>query len=228
VKINSLIGEIYARIGRWIGIDPSFIKLSGKLYPGGLKVVNINPDTRVINEINRITKVKVELEEQMIHNLKIIVNNDDSSQMKEFMVDNRKFELYKFLKVKTFKRIIIFHSKIVGQWPDLHDTRSGVMFDNAAEIDNISSWLMVVWSPMINKFFKVRLEGSLKARIEEDARWNIGELTKKIRKTFGLAIDCVLTDKNGKEYLQEDNAFHNRKDLSIARRVLNKKPKGGI
>jgi hypothetical protein len=34
VKRNSLMNEIYARIGRWIWINPNYISLNGRLYPG--------------------------------------------------------------------------------------------------------------------------------------------------------------------------------------------------
>jgi hypothetical protein len=55
------MNEMYGRIGRWIGIDPRFIKLNGRLYPGGIKMLNISPDTQVISETNRISVVKLEL-----------------------------------------------------------------------------------------------------------------------------------------------------------------------
>jgi hypothetical protein len=146
--------------------------------------------------------------------------------MKGFMVADQRYGVYKFLKVKTFKMIIIFNSKINGQWPDLHDANIGILFDNAAEVDSISSWLMVIWSPMMNKSFKIKLEGSLKVNVDEDTECSIVELTKKIRKVFGLAINCTLKDKNGKEYPQEERVFHNRKDLCVARKISDKRLKG--
>jgi hypothetical protein len=44
------------------------------------------------------------------------------------------------------------------------------MFNDLAEVDGISSKLMVVWSSIIYKSFKIGIEGSLKARVEEDTR----------------------------------------------------------
>jgi hypothetical protein len=200
VKRKSLMGDVYGRIGRWIGVDPRFIRFDGKLHPEGTKLIGISPETQVINETNRVTKIKLELSSQMIYNVKMIMNEDDSSQMKKFLVGGQIYNLYKFLKVKSFKRIIMFNSKIMGQWPNLHDASNGIMFIDMMEIDRISTHLMTIWSPIMNKVFKVWLEGSLKAKVEEDINCSIGEFIKRTRKIYGLASDCVLTDANGKEY----------------------------
>jgi hypothetical protein len=116
VKMNSLMYEVYGRIGRWIGIDPKFIKINGKQHPEGRKLVNINPEMRIVDNVNQITVVKIELCNQVIHNVETIINTDDSNQMKRFMIGGQSYNLYKFLNVKSFKRIIIFNCRSMAQF----------------------------------------------------------------------------------------------------------------
>jgi hypothetical protein len=83
------------------------------------------------------------------------------------MIGGQGYWLYKFLKVKTLERLIVFESNIVGQWPSLHDAGNGILFDSSMEIENISANWLVIWSPIVNKTFKLKLEGTLITKIEE-------------------------------------------------------------
>jgi hypothetical protein len=121
----------------------------------------------------------------------------------------------------------IFNSKIIGQWPELYDAGNGIMFENSIEIDRISNHLMAVWSPMMDKVFKIRLKGSLKAKVEEDVRCNIGELIKRTRKVYGLASDFVLINGDGKELHRDDNSLRHKKNLWAAKTRANRNPKSG-
>jgi hypothetical protein len=64
------MGGAYGRIGKWIGIDQGLIKLSGKLYQNGMKIINIRPEMQILNELNRITVLKLKLSSQIIYNIK--------------------------------------------------------------------------------------------------------------------------------------------------------------
>jgi hypothetical protein len=55
------------------------------------------------------------------YEIKIINNKDDVSQMKRFKIGDQSYNLYRFLRVKTLKRIIIFENNVNEQWPSLHD-----------------------------------------------------------------------------------------------------------
>jgi hypothetical protein len=68
------------------------------------------------------------------------------------------------------------------------------------ELDGISNRLMVIWTPRVDKVFKIGLEGTLRARIEEDIKCNFSELNKKARKTYTLGIDITFTDLMSVEY----------------------------
>jgi hypothetical protein len=160
-------------LNSWIGINPGLIRLSGKLFQNGQKVKNIGPDVPTVNEVNRITVLKMELENQVLFNVKVVNERDDIDQMKKFRVGGQVYHLYKFLRVKTFKRLIAFENNIIGQWPSIHDAGNGKIFADLAEIDSISSNLMIIWSPIMNKIFKVGLEGSLTAKVEKDISCSI-------------------------------------------------------
>jgi hypothetical protein len=227
VKRNATMYEIYGRVGRMIGIDPKFIKLNGKIPPNGTKIMSMDPKMKIIDELNRVAVVKVEFSDQMIYDVETIVRTDDNAQMKRFMISGQIYNLYKFPKVKYFKRIIIFNSKIIGQWPDLHDAGNGIPYDDSIELDKISAHLMLIWSLIMNKVFKIWLEGTLRTKIEEIRSCSIGELVKRLRKVYGMAKDCVLTDSDGKEYLNDVNAIQFKKDLWIARTRKNRNTKKG-
>jgi hypothetical protein len=42
-------------------------------------------------------------------------NVDDNCQMKGVMVNGQLYEVYKYMKMKTLKRIIVFKEEMVGQ-----------------------------------------------------------------------------------------------------------------
>jgi hypothetical protein len=90
---------------------------------------------------------------------------------------------------------------------------NGIMVDDLTEIDSIRGIVTIVWSPMINKTFKLKLEDSLRIRIEEDDISNIFELTKRTRKIYVMGSDFTLIDKMGFEHHRDGNAFQYRKDL---------------
>jgi hypothetical protein len=162
-----------------------------------------------------------------MYSLSQINNPDDLSQMKRFTIDRQIYEVYKFLKVKTLKRPIIFKSNIKGQWPNLYNAGNGICFDNALELDNISNNLMIIWTPMMDKGFKIGLEGTLKARVEKDITCNFAELSKKTRRKYGLGVDTAITDLLGVEYPHDEYASQHKKSLWLARARQSRRIKSG-
>jgi hypothetical protein len=62
---------------------------------------------------------------------------------------------------------------------------------------------------------------------EENQNCNFKEFNKKIRRIYGLAKDVIITDGNGLEYQEEENAFQYRKELWLSRKRSNKTAKNG-
>jgi hypothetical protein len=71
------------------------------------------------------------------------------------------------------------------------------------------------------------LEGTLKAKIEEDVVCNFAELKKKTRRTYGLGYDVTFIDLMGVEYPCEENVFRYRKNLWLERTRQGRGPKNG-
>jgi hypothetical protein len=187
------------------------------MHPDGIKMHNINPEIKVIDGLNRIIVINAELSDQVNYNIEAIFVDEDYGQMKSYMIGGQQYEVYKFIRVKSFKRIIVFNGKMNGQWPELHNAGNGMIYEDMVEMDKISTHLMAIWYPVMSKVFKIRLECTLIAEVEENNNCSIKELMKKIRKTFGLAEDCVLADNNGLVYQDEENALQYKKELWLAR-----------
>jgi hypothetical protein len=86
IKKGTLMGEIYGRVARWIGVAPGLIRLSGKLNPNGEKVTNIEPNILALDDTNRIALLKLKVQDSIQYNLKVVKNRDDFSQIKRLTV----------------------------------------------------------------------------------------------------------------------------------------------
>jgi hypothetical protein len=226
-KRNTTMSEIYGRVGNLINVNPKFIKLNARLHPNGNKNNNISPETKVVDGLNRITVIKVELCHHENYNININKHIDDFSQMKNLIIDNQMCEIYKFLKIKSLKRIIVFNEEMNGQWSDIHDAGNGEIYEDNLEIDEIGAFFMLIWYPVKYKEFKFKLGGTVKCKVEEDRSCSIKELTKRVKKTFGLAKDSIIADENGLVYQSNENAIQFRKNLWLSRNRVNKVAKLG-
>jgi hypothetical protein len=139
VKKGTYIGEVYSRAA------------SGRLNPDEEKITNIDPKIVVLNVTNRVIVLKMEIQDLLLYSLTKVNDRDNLSQMKRLVIDNQVYEAYKFLKVKTLKRLIAFKNNVKGQWPDLYDAGSCIYFDNALELDGISNNLMIIWTPRMDR-----------------------------------------------------------------------------
>jgi hypothetical protein len=127
----------------------NFMKISGRLFPGGEKIYNIRPEVITRNERNAVTYLKLEI-------------------CKESQ----------------------------------NDVRSG-------------------------KIFKVGVEGTLVTRAKVDRQANFKELTKEIRRLYGLGKDLVCMNTLGTEKDENEDAYHMRKDIWLGREKIGKNPKYG-
>jgi hypothetical protein len=77
--------------------------------------------------------------------------------MKNLMINNQLCEVYRYLKVKTLKRIIVFNEEMNGQWPDLHDVSDGKLYNDELEVDEVGAFLMLIWYPVKFRRYKFKL-----------------------------------------------------------------------
>jgi hypothetical protein len=206
-KRSTKMLEIYGRVGKLLNVNPKYLKLNARLYPNGSNNNNISPDTNVVDGVNRTTVIKVELSQQENYNIEFIKHVDDFSQMKNLMINNQLCEMYKYLKVKSMKRILVFNEEMNGQWPDLHDAGNGNLYEDDLEVDKVGAFLMLIWYPVKYKEFKFKMGSTIKCKVEENRNCSIKELTKKVKKTFGLAKDSIIADENGLVYQSNENAI---------------------
>jgi hypothetical protein len=111
--------------------------------------------------------------------------------LKRVRVDGPDYFIYKFFKVKTFKRIVIYRGSIKNQWPVLYDVVDETFYSNDMEIKDIGPNLMAVWTVKVDKIFKIGVEGTIKAETRQDRMCIFGELMKETRKSFGLGKDAI-------------------------------------
>jgi hypothetical protein len=211
-KRSTKLQEIYVRVGNLLNVNPKFLQLNAIIYPNGIKMNNISPDVRIVDGTNRVTMVKVELCQQANYDIEVVKHVDDYSQVKDVMINNQMCEIYKYVKVKSLKRIIVFNEEMQGQWPDIHDAGNGRLYDDELELDEVGAFLMLIWYMVKIKRFKLKLEGTIQCSVEENKSCNIKELTKKIKEVYGLAKDCVITDNNGLVFHADENAIQYKKE----------------
>jgi hypothetical protein len=147
--------------------------------------------------------------------------------MKNVIIDNQLCEIYKYLKIKSLKRVIVFNEEMNGQWPDVHDAGNGKLYEDNLEVDEIGAFLMLIWYPVKYKEFKFKMGGTIKCKVEENRNCSIKELTKKVKKTFGLVKDSIIADENGLVYQSNENAIEYKKCLWLSRNRMNKVAKIG-
>jgi hypothetical protein len=105
VEKGTLMEEIYGRVAKWIGVLPNMIRLGGRLYSNGKKIVNIEPNVAILDDLNRITVLKIEIQNFILYNVKIANNKDDISQMRRIKVGDQIYELYNFLRIINSQEI---------------------------------------------------------------------------------------------------------------------------
>jgi hypothetical protein len=66
IENGTLMEEIYGRAAKWIDVIPSIISFSGRLYPGGPKIKNIDPNVVARNEVNAVSYLKLEIGDTFI------------------------------------------------------------------------------------------------------------------------------------------------------------------
>jgi hypothetical protein len=113
---GTLMSEIYARADKWIGVIPGAIGLSGRFFP---KIKNIDPNIIAKNEINAVTCLKLKVGNVLLYDIKIIHDATDVDVLMKIQVGNAIYFLYKFLRVKTFKKLLIFQNDVRGRWQEL-------------------------------------------------------------------------------------------------------------
>jgi hypothetical protein len=192
------------------------LSLSGRLTKDGPKIRNIPPDTLIKNDQNFIQRLKVELRKFFVYN---IANADDPENLdlcRKIRIDGEIFSLYKFLKVQTLMKIIMYKSNIQDKWPYLLDVESGIYYDGNAELYEIGNDLNVVWMDKSEKRFKVKLDELNHVVVKEDRFCTVKELIKATRKLYGIGKEACFTNEDANvKYIEGDGAFFRRENLFL-------------
>jgi hypothetical protein len=120
----------------------------------------------------------MEIGDVFLYDIKITHDVIDTNMLIRIHVDGIIYFVYKFLKIKTFKCIIVFRGNIKNQWPVLYDSGGSTFYSDDMEIKDIGQNLITVWIIKIEKTFKIGVEGSIKATAKENRICTIGELLK--------------------------------------------------
>jgi hypothetical protein len=187
----------------------------------------VDPETKIIEGNNRITVVKIKFSKKKIYDVEFFKCNDDFNQFRNLIIDNQMYEIYKYMKVKSLKRTLIFNLNMHGQWPDIVDAGNGTIYKDEEELNDVGAFLMTVWHPIMPKKFKLKVEGSIICNVNLNRETSICEVRKSARKLYGLAKDSVIADGNGLVYQDYENALQYKDNLWLARNRTNKVAKNG-
>jgi hypothetical protein len=207
--------------------NPAAISLRGRLYRCGPKIKNISRNIVAKGGVNAITYLKMEIGDVFLHDVKIVHDAVDSEMVVRIQVDDLIYFVYKFLKVKTLKRIMVYRGNIKNQWSVLYDVGDGIFYSDEMEIKDIGQNLMAVWTVKMEKIFKIGIEGSIKATSKEDRMCTFGELIKETKRYYGLGKDAVFMNLSSEEYNKLDIAYYKKKDIWIGKQRYGRKPKSG-
>jgi hypothetical protein len=127
VDENTRVEVIIQRTARWLGVDPTFIELSGRMFPGGEKR-KLDPEMIIINDTNKINYVKAVISDNLVNNVKWKEFGDDDINMMAIQVGGNIYRINKYLVVKSFKRLLV--NKFSDHWPEFYGSDDGICYDD--------------------------------------------------------------------------------------------------
>jgi hypothetical protein len=92
-------------------------------------------------------------------------------------------------------------------------------------LKDIDSSLMVVWSVINYKTFKIGIEGTVIAKTTLNQRTLFKELIKELRKVYSLGKDLTWMNIEGKEYGENQYVYQYRRNLWLGRSKSGRNPK---
>jgi hypothetical protein len=182
---------ILQRTARWLELDPVFIELSGRLFPGDVKR-KLSLEMVILNDTNKINDVKVVIHENQINNVKWKEFAEDEGNMMAIQVGGNIYQVNKYLVVKSFKRLLV--NKFSDHWPEFYGSDDSICYDDWRLMKDIDSSLMVIWSVVNYKTFKIGIEGSIVAKVTLNRNINVKVLIKELRRNYGLGKDIICMD----------------------------------
>jgi hypothetical protein len=200
VEEGTTVETVIQRIARWLAIGPEYIEFIGRLFPGNVKV-SLTPDMIIIDERNKSNYVKVILNENPVNNIKWKEFEEDNIYMMAIQVGGTTYRINKYLMVKLFKRLLV--NKFSDHWPEFYGSDDGICYDDWMIMKDIDCSLMVIWSIIAYKDYKIGIEGTAVLKITLNRNILIKEMLKTLRKNYELGKDVILTDMNSRKY--DDN-----------------------
>jgi hypothetical protein len=148
---------------------------------------------------------------------------EDGVYMMAIQIGGTIYRVNKYLVVKSFKRLLV--DKFNSHWPEFYGSNDGICYDDWMLMKDIDCSLMVIWSDVTYKDFKIGVAGTMVLNITLERNINVREMLKAIRKNFELSIDLALTDISCRRYGDNDLAYRNKKNLWLGRKRNDKDPK---
>jgi hypothetical protein len=106
------------------------------LIPGGDKIESINPDVITRDEVNVIIYLKMKVHKFQVNNIQRKFFADDE-YMTTIQINDTRFRMNKYMKVKTFKRLIIRSNDYDKQWPEFYNNDNGIYFEETRELKDV-------------------------------------------------------------------------------------------
>jgi hypothetical protein len=145
--------------------------------------------------------------------------------MTTIKIGDTMFEMNKYMRMKTFKKLVLRNNDYDNQWPEFYDNDDGKYFEDTRELKDVSRSLMVIWTMISCKTFKIGIEGTIVVKLMMNRKVNFKELIEKLRKIYGLGKDLIFMNTDGKEYDENDGVYQFRKNLWLGREKFGKDSK---
>jgi hypothetical protein len=136
------------------------------------------------------------------------------------------YRVNKYLIIKSFKRLLV--DKFSDHWPEFYGSDDGLYYDDWMLMKDIDCSLMVIWSIINYKDFKVGIEGTVVAKVTLNRNIIVREILKINRKRYELGKDIVLMVINSKKYSEDETIYRYRKNLWLSRKRNEKSPKACV
>jgi hypothetical protein len=98
------------------------------------------------------------------------------------------------------------------------DCDDGIRYDDWMVMKDIDCSLMVIWSVIVYKDYKIGVEGTVVLKVTLNKNPLVKEALKKLRKNYELGSDVVLMDMNSKKYEDNERVYKYRKNLWLGRK----------
>jgi hypothetical protein len=113
----------------------------------------------IIDEANKINYVKITICDNQVNGVKWKEFAEDDACMMAIQIGGAVYRVNKYLFVKSFKRLLV--NKFSDHWPEFYGSDDGICYDDWMLMKDIDCSLMVIWSVVNYKDFKIGKKAQL-------------------------------------------------------------------